>query len=227
MEEAKIYYSFKIGNFPINITSDIVVQWVVILVLGITAYLLTRNLKRVPDKKQVVLETIYNYVENLVKSNMGESFMVYLPYVGTLVVYLLSLNLLGLIGVEPPTKNLSVTLGLGITSFLVINGTAIKRNGIGGYAKGLISPYALMLPLNILERVTLPISLALRLFGNMLAATLLISLLYKGLSSLSFFAQIGLPIVAHAYFDLFDGTIQMLVFTMLTIVYIKIISDEH
>lgn len=227
MEEAKIYYSFKMGNFPINITSDIVVQWVVILVLGITAYLLTRNLKRVPDKKQVVLETIYNYVENLVKSNMGESFMVYLPYVGTLVVYLLSLNLLGLIGVEPPTKNLSVTLGLGITSFLVINGTAIKRNGIGGYAKGLVSPYALMLPLNILERVTLPISLALRLFGNMLAATLLISLLYKGLSSLSFFAQIGLPIVAHAYFDLFDGTIQMLVFTMLTIVYIKIISDEH
>ena len=227
MEEAKIYYSFKIGNFPINITSDIVVQWVVILVLGITAYLLTRNLKRVPDKKQVVLETIYNYVENLVKSNMGESFMVYLPYVGTLVVYLLSLNLLGLIGVEPPTKSLSVTLGLGITSFLVINGTAIKRNGIGGYAKGLVSPYALMLPLNILERVTLPISLALRLFGNMLAATLLISLLYKGLSSLSFFAQIGLPIVAHAYFDLFDGTIQMLVFTMITIVYIKIISDEH
>ena len=139
----------------------------------------------------------------------------------------MSLNLLGLIGVEPPTKNLSVTLGLGITSFLVINGTAIKRNGIGGYAKGLVSPYALMLPLNILERVTLPISLALRLFGNMLAATLLISLLYKGLSSLSFFAQIGLPIVAHAYFDLFDGTIQMLVFTMLTIVYIKIISDEH
>lgn len=227
MGEAKIYYSFKIGNFPINITSDIVVQWVVILVLGITAYLLTRNLKRVPDKKQVVLETIYNYVENLVKSNMGESFMVYLPYVGTLVVYLLSLNLLGLIGVEPPTKSLSVTLGLGITSFLVINGTAIKRNGIGGYAKGLISPYALMLPLNILERVTLPISLALRLFGNMLAATLLISLLYKGLSSLSFFAQIGLPIVAHAYFDLFDGTIQMLVFTMLTINYIKLVADEH
>ena len=180
-----------------------------------------------PDKKQIVLETIYNYVENLVKSNMGESFMTYLPYVGTLVVYLLSLNLLGLIGIEPPTKNLSVTLGLGITSFLVINGTAIKRNGIGGYAKGLASPYALMLPLNILERVTLPISLALRLFGNMLAATLLISLIYQGLSSINFFAQIGLPIVAHAYFDLFDGTIQMLVFTMLTVVYIKIISDEH
>ena len=227
MEEAKIYYSFKIGNFPVNITADIVVQWVVILVVGIIAYLLTRNLKRVPDKKQVILETIYDYVCNLVKSNMGESFMSYLPYVGTLVIYLLSLNLLGLIGVEPPTKNLSVTLGLGISSFLVINGTAIKRNGFGGYMKGLVSEYPIMLPLNILERITLPISLALRLFGNMLAATLLISLIYQGLGSINFFAQIGLPIVAHAYFDLFDGTIQMLVFTMLTIVYIKIISDEH
>lgn len=227
MEEAKIYYSFKIGNFPVNITADIVVQWVVILVVGIIAYLLTRNLKRVPDKKQVILETIYDYVCNLVKSNMGESFMSYLPYVGTLVIYLLSLNLLGLIGVEPPTKNLSVTLGLGISSFLVINGTAIKRNSFGGYMKGLVSEYPIMLPLNILERITLPISLALRLFGNMLAATLLISLIYQGLGSINFFAQIGLPIVAHAYFDLFDGTIQMLVFTMLTIVYIKIISDEH
>lgn len=227
MEEAKIYYSFKIGNFPVNITADIVVQWVVILVVGIIAYLLTRNLKRVPDKKQVILETIYDYVCNLVKSNMGESFMSYLPYVGTLVIYLLSLNLLGLIGVEPPTKNLSVTLGLGISSFLVINGTAIKRNSFGGYMKGLVSEYPIMLPLNILERITLPISLALRLFGNMLAATLLISLIYQGLGSINFFAQIGLPIVAHAYFDLFDGTIQMLVFTMLTVVYIKIISDEH
>ena len=221
MEEAKIYYSFKIGNFPVNITSDIIVQWAVILVIGIVAYLLTRNLKRVPDKKQIILETIYNYVENLVKSNMGESFMTYLPYVGTLVVYLLSLNLLGLIGIEPPTKNLSVTLGLGITSFLVINGTAIKRNGIGGYAKGLASPYALMLPLNILERVTLPISLALRLFGNMLAATFIIELVYESLEKVAWFAQLVIPIPLHLYFDIFDGVIQAYVFVFLTSLYIK------
>lgn len=231
MEEVIPIYSFNLGNFTINITRDIVVQWVVILVIGITAYLLTRNLKRIPDKKQIVLESIYKSVENLVKSNMGEEFISYIPYVGTLAVYLLSLNLIGLIGIEPPTQNLSVTLALGITSFFVINGTAIKKNGIGGYAKGLrgefpwLSP--LMLPLNVLERITLPISLALRLFGNMLAATLLIGMVYDALSSINFFAQLGIPIIAHAYFDVFDGTIQMLVFTMLTIVYIKIISDEH
>lgn len=231
LEEVIPIYSFNLGNFTINITRDIVVQWAVILVIGIVAYLLTRNLNRVPNKKQIVLESIYNYVENLVKSNMGEEFINYIPYVGALVVYLLTLNLIGLIGIEPPTQNLSVTLGLGITSFLVINATAIKRNGFGGYAKGLRGEFPwlipLMLPLNILERITLPISLALRLFGNMLAATLLIGMVYDALSSINFFAQIGLPIIAHAYFDVFDGTIQMLVFTMLTIVYIKIIADEH
>jgi F-type H+-transporting ATPase subunit a len=77
-----------------------------------------------------------------------------------------------------------------------------------------------MLPINIMERVMLPISLALRLFGNMLAATLVVELVYGALP------KIGLPIIAHAYFDLFDGTIQMLVFSMLTMIQIKLIAEE-
>ena len=96
-----------------------------------------------------------------------------------------------------------------------------------GYARGLVKPFALMLPLNVLERFTLPVSLALRLFGNMLAATVLIDKIYEALGSLNWFAQIGAPIIVHGYFDLFDGTIQMLVFTMLTINYIKLVADEH
>lgn len=227
MEAVTPIFSFNIGGFPINITRDVVVQWVVILILGIAAYLLTRNLKRVPDKRQIVLESIYTYVHNLVRDNIGESFMSYIPYVGTLVIYLLSLNLIGIIGIKPPTENLSVTLGLGLTSFFVINGTAIKRNGAWGYTKGLGEPYLLMLPINIMERVMLPVSLALRLFGNMMAATMLVEMIYEALGSVTWAAQIGLPIIAHGYFDLFDGTIQMLVFTMLTIINIKITAEHH
>ncbi|MGG7176926.1 F0F1 ATP synthase subunit A [Clostridium paraputrificum] len=227
MEAVTPIFSFNIGDFPINITRDIIVQWVVILILGIAAYLLTRNLKRVPDKRQVVLESIYTYVHDLVRDNIGESFISYIPYVGTLVIYLLSLNLIGVIGIKPPTENLSVTLALGFTSFFVINGTAIKRNGAWGYTKGLGEPYLLMLPLNIMERVMLPVSLALRLFGNMMAATMLVDMIYEALGSMTWLAQIGLPIIAHGYFDLFDGTIQMLVFTMLTIINIKIVSEHH
>ena len=227
LEVAAPIFSFDIGSFTVNINRDIIVQWGIIVVLGIVSYILTRNLKRIPSKKQVVLESIYTYVEDLVINNIGEQFANYIPYVGTLVVYLLSLNLIGLIGIAPPTANLSVTLGLGLTSFFVINFTALKRNGLIGYAKGLGQPYLLMLPINVMERVILPLSLALRLFGNMLAATMLIEMLYEALHSVTFLAQLGIPIIAHGYFDLFDGTIQMLVFTMLTIINIKMTAEHH
>ena len=86
-------------------------QWGIILILGIAAFLLTRNLKRKPNKKQVVLETLYTTVENLVKSNMGESYISYIPYIGTLMIYLLVMNLSGLVGIEPPTAKLKCNIG--------------------------------------------------------------------------------------------------------------------
>ena len=227
METRPSIFTFYIGKFPVEINQDIIIQWVVIAILGITAYLLTKDLGRKPNKKQVVLESIYKYVEGLVSDNMGNSYISYIPYVGTLVVYLLCLNLMGVIGIDPPTSNLSVAAGLGISTFLVVNATAIVKNGLWGYTKAFGQPYAFMLPINIMERVVLPVSLTLRLFGNMYAAALLVGMIYNALSKISIFAQIGLPIIAHAYFDLFDGTIQMLVFTMLTIINIKMTAEHH
>ena len=227
METRPSIFTFYIGKFPVEINQDIIIQWVVIAILGITAYLLTKDLGRKPNKKQVVLESIYKYVEGLVSDNMGNSYVSYIPYVGTLVVYLLCLNLMGVIGIDPPTSNLSVAAGLGISTFLVVNATAIVKNGLWGYTKAFGQPYAFMLPINIMERVVLPVSLTLRLFGNMYAAALLVGMIYNALSKISIFAQIGLPIIAHAYFDLFDGTIQMLVFTMLTIINIKMTAEHH
>ena len=226
--EAEIpVFSFEIGSFSVNIGEAILVQWGIMLILGIGAFLLTRNLKRKPNKKQVVLETLYTTVENLVKGNMGENFTSYIPYIGTLIVYLLALNLIGLVGLKPPTQSLSVTLALGASTFIVINATALKRNGVLKYMKGLTQPYAFMLPINIMERAMLPFSLALRLFGNMLAATILVDMVYEALESIVWVAGIGLPVFAHVYFDMFDGLIQMLVFTMLTMINIKLTAEHH
>lgn len=222
LKAVEAIFSFKIGNFTLIIGREVIIQWVIMLILGVSAYFLTRNLKRNPDKKQVVLEMIYTTVEDQVKANMGESYISYIPYIGTLGIYLLMLNFSGLIGIEPATKNISVTLGLGVSTFIVLNATSFIRNGIGGYFKAFIRPYGFMLPINILERVTLPISLALRLFGNMLAATILIGMIYEAMGHFA----IGAPIIAHAYFDLFDGAIQMLAFTMLTMINIKV-TAEH
>ncbi|WP_090088494.1 F0F1 ATP synthase subunit A [Clostridium uliginosum] len=226
MEPSMPIYSFKIGNFPINITKEIIIQWVVILILWIGASLLTRNLKQNPSKKQAALEKIYESIKTLVNSTMGEGYERFIPYIGTLIVYLLVLNFTGLIGIPPATQNLSVTIGLAITTFLVVNINAIKKNGPGGYLKGLSHPYFVMLPINIMERLVLPVSLALRLFGNMLAATILVDLVYQALGKVAMIAQIGAPIIVHGYFDLFDGSIQMLVFTMLTMINIKT-TAEH
>lgn len=227
MEIARTLFSFEIGGFPININRDIIVQWAIMLILTLSAYLLTRNLKQVPNRKQVVIEQLYSYVESLVKDNMGNSFIKFIPYVGTLVVFLLVINFTGIIGIKPPTQNISVAIGFAISSFLVINIVAIKRNGPIGYLKAFTKPYLFMLPINIMERVILPVSLSLRLFGNMLAATILIDMVYNALGGISWIAEIGIPILAHGYFDLFDGTIQMLVFTMLTISYIKLTSEHN
>lgn len=213
-------YSRDMGFFTLNITASVIWQWVAILILGISSFLLTKNLKRKPDKKQAAIEKVYGLVQSVVTSTMGEEYRAYVPYLGTLMVYLIVLNFMGLIGLKPPTQDLSVAAGLAISTFLVIHYTALKRNGVGGYLKGYAHPFVLMLPINIMERVMLPVSLALRLYGNMLAATVLVELVYEKLP------RFGIPIIAHGYFDLFDGTIQMLVFTMLTMIQIKLTAEE-
>ena len=222
MENNPIIYSHNFGAFTVDITTSVVIQWAIIAVLGIGSFLLTRNLKEKPDKKQAAIEQLYDTIKSLVTNTMGESYSSFIPYIGSLIIYLIFLNFSGLIGIKPPTQDLSVTIGLAFTTFITIHYTAIKRNGFGRYLKGYIHPFAFMAPINLMERVMLPVSLALRLFGNMLAATILVELVYEVLGNYA----IGIPIIVHGYFDVFDGTIQMLVFSMLTMIQIKL-TVEH
>lgn len=221
-------FKFNIGSFQVLITKEIVWQWVAIAILGVSAALLTRNLNsKKPSKRQVALEISYQYIEGLVKQNMGEEFLNFIPYIGTLFLYLCVLNLSGLIGIAPPTKCLGVTFGLGLSTFLVLNFTALKRNGVKGYFKAFVKPFTLFLPINIMERLVLPCSLALRLFGNMLAGTILIDLVYNALEKFLWISGIGIPIILHGYFDVFDGLIQVLVFSYLTMANIKATAEHN
>lgn len=175
---------------------------------------------------QAALEKLYQMIHDLVENTMGSVYISFVPYIGTLMIYLLVLNFFGLIGFKPPTQDLSVTVAFAVVTFLVVNINAIKKNGVANYGKSFVHPVAFMLPINIMEKIVLPVSLSLRLFGNMVAATIVLELLYDALGGINMFAQIGLPVVAHVYFDLFDGTIQMLVFSMLTMINIKVTAEE-
>lgn len=218
-------YTWNIFGYTVN--GDIVTQWGVMIVLIIVGFLLSRNLSvENPGKLQVTVEMIYEMIGNLVDENMGDEYTGYVPFVGTLFIYLLILDLCGLIGFGPPTRNLSVVIGFTAITFILVHYNAIRKKGLGGYFKGYGQPYVAMLPINIIEKISFPLSLALRLFGNMLTAAIVMGLIYSGLGHISMFAQFGIPIIPHAYFDLFDGVVQTIIFVMLTIITIKLEASE-
>ena len=223
VEEQQVLKAWNLFGFHINITEGIIVQWVIILMVALVLGLLTRNLEKVPDKKQTVLEMFVGTVKNLVKENMGETYVgFFVPYIGTLIVYLVLMNLSGLVGAEPPTSDISVAAGMGISTFLIIQIYAIKKLGVAHYFLGYTKPMAILLPLNIMERVMLPVSLTLRLFGNILAGSVILGMVYSGLGHFG----VLIPIPFHFYFDLFDGSIQMVIFIMLTMINLKVIVEH-
>ena len=226
MESAKPIFTFAIGNIPIDITINIVIQWIIMALLIGVAIFFSKNLKEVPDKKQTIIESFVVFIRNLVGENMGEEYRNFVPFIGTIAVFLLAMNLTGFIGLKPPTQSYGIALGMGIITFLVIQGYTIKKLGLLHYFTGYGKPFAIMLPLNLLERVMLPVSLSLRLFGNMFAATYIMSMAYSSLDKIGWIAQIGLPIPLHLYFDAFDGTIQMIIFLMISMINIKVIAEH-
>ena len=225
MEHKKLpLFNFHI--FGIEIPDSILVQWAIILLLTIISIVLTRNLKKVPDKKQSVLELFYETVEKLVLENMGKENLAFIPFIGTLILYLIFMNVIPIIGIPAPTEDLSVTVGMGAAMFLVVQGYAIYKIGLKGYLKGYFHPIAVILPMNIIERLILPVSLGLRLFGNIAAGAVIMAITYEGLGNVNPLLEIGIPVPFHFYFDIFDGFIQMLIFTMLTMVNLKLISEH-
>lgn len=226
MEEMAPLFALNLFGYEYQVTSALFIQWVVIAIALVLSILYSRKVKKVPGKIQSVVEMGIEFLSNVVKDNMGPGASAFIPYIGSLGIYLFLLNMVGLFGIKPPTSDYSVTLGIALTTFFVIQGYTIKKLGLSGYFKGYASPVPLLLPINIMERFMLPISLSLRLFGNIFAATMIMELLYGALTGINFIAAIGLPIPFHFYFDIFDGTIQMIIFVMLTMINIKI-TAEH
>jgi F-type H+-transporting ATPase subunit a len=226
-------FEFPLFGYTVGVTYYVVAQWAVMLLIMTTVILFARKFETVPKGSQVWVETVVEKINGLVVANMGENYKHFAPYIGTIMIYLLSLNLVGIVGFRPPTMDYSVTLSFALISFVVIHVTAIRAHGSGHYLKGYTQPFAFMLPLNIIERIVVPVSLSLRLFGNITAAMIVVELLYEGLEHFSHslhlpypFLQALIPIPFHLYFDLFDGSIQMFIFTMLTMIFIKT-TAEH
>lgn len=212
--------SWEMFGMTWNLTESVIVQWIVIALLGLLFFVLGRKLKVVPtSRRQALAEWLVTFVIDMVDGTMGEKYKSYRPYIGMLIIYVIVCNLIGLLGLRSPTADVSVTATLAIITFCMTQYNRAKTGGVKGYFKSFIDPLPFMLPSNIIGEISNPVSMALRLFGNMVAGMVIGGLIYWALGS--FMPPVFVPAVASLYFDIFSGVIQAYIFTMLTMSYVS------
>ena len=193
--------------------------------LILLALVFTRKMSsKQPNKLQIIAELFVNTVNNICEESIGHHYNEYVPYIGTLLLYLGFSNIISVFNfipglkMYPPTKDINVTAALALISILVVLYSGFRRKGFIGWAKSLADPMPLMIPFKLMEYGTKPLSLCLRLFGNVVASFIIMELL------LSFAPFFGAPF--SAYFDLFDGILQAYIFIYLTSIYIGEAVEE-
>ncbi|GMR04863.1 MAG: F0F1 ATP synthase subunit A [Thermodesulfobacteriota bacterium] len=209
-----------------GLPAHVAVMIYISLGLIIFSYLFTRNLKIVPGKLQSIVEVIILVFVDLVEETMGPRGKSYLPFILTLTFYIFFANVMGLIpGLIPPTATLSSTVGLAITVFFLTHIIGIKMHGVK-YIKHFVGPFwalaILMIPIELIGHIARPVSLSLRLFGNMMGHEQIVGVLGLLLPySLPLFAMstlLGLIVVF----------IQTFVFVLLSMMYLAgAIEESH
>jgi len=218
----------------LHVDDRVVIAWIVILFLVLLSVVTTRRLRRDPRGVQNLLEYVIEAFNNFFTQVIGPHGPRYVPLLGTLFLYILSLNLVGLIpGLLSPTASLNMTLALGITTVLIVQYYGIRDNGLKGYIMHFIGEPVwlgfLMLPLHIIGELAKMLSLSIRLFGNIFGEdTIIVQLALFALLVLPKWLPVPLqfPMVLFAIFTSF---VQALIFSMLTAIYIAVITahEEH
>lgn len=216
LKELNCDTAFTIPVFGgIEVAESVVVTWIIMAVMVIFAIVMTRKLRiQNPGKRQVIIENIVTGLQNMVKGFIGEKGTRYVPYLVTVIIYIGISNIIGLFGMKPPTKDMNVTAALAVMSIVLIEYSGIHAKGVKRWAKGFAQPVAIVAPLNVLEILIRPLSLCMRLFGNVLGAFVIMELL-------KMLIPVVLPVPFSLYFDIFDGLIQAYVFVFLTSLFIK------
>jgi len=206
---------------PIHLNLTIVFTWVVMAVITLAAWLATRNLKFHPplSRWQNIFEAVVTVMRNHIRDILGPRINRFLPFIGTLFLFISFSNLLLVLPVyRAPTGSLSTTLALAICVFLAVPIYTVSDVGLKGYLKHFIEPSPLMLPMHIITEVTRTLTLAIRLFGNIMSESMIAAALLA-------VVPFVLPVAMKA-FGLLIGQIQAYIFAVLSAVYIASASGE-
>jgi len=223
-EETKLEFSLwpeRVTVFGFSLSYTIIFTWVAMAVL-ITAALIIRftvfrNPKDIPGGAQNVIELIVETVgkyTNAQAHGTGEFLCSYILSIGSLLIMSAFLELFR---VRPPTADITMTFSLALMTFFLINIYGIKKKGVIGRIKSLASPTPLVFPFRLISDIAIPVSMACRLFGNMLGGMIVIDLLYMALGS----NAVAIPSVLGLYFNAFHPLIQTFIFVTLTLTFIN------
>jgi F-type H+-transporting ATPase subunit a len=239
-------YSVEVAGRPL-IVSDaaLAFAWsvVAILLLGSLVALATRRVGVKPKGAQILLEMLVGALRNMVIGVMGPRGVEFLPFIGTIFIYIAFMNLLGLVpGFMAPTSNLSITAGLAVMVFFVVHYYGVRESGVA-YLKHFIEgvplqfPYVLLAPLvcavHLVGEMVRPVTLALRLFGNMMAGHIVLTVLIGLVVGLVAKYWIPLPIqLPNMALEILVAIVQAMIFALLTTVYLSGVlhkerAEEH
>lgn len=220
---------WKIGSYNIH-GQVFIVSWLVIAVLLLISFIGTRNLKRIPGKFQNFMEFVLEFLQDIAKNQIGEhEYRSWIPYISTLFLFILGSNWAGALipwklvvlpegELAAPTNDINTTVALSILTSLAYFYAGLRKNGLGYFLR-YVEPTPILLPINILEDFTKPLSLSFRLFGNILADELVVSVFTLLVPIL-----IPLPVMI---LGLFASSIQALIFSTLSAAYIGEAMEGH
>lgn len=210
-------------NEHFYITETVIWAFIVSVVIVVLALWSVNRLERVPRGKQIIAEYLVEFVYKLTASVMDkENGRRFAPYMGTILIFILLSNMLGLFGFRPVTTDINCTFALSLTTFFLVQYSGIKSMGLRGKLSHMAQPMKFMFPIKVIEEVALPISLSFRLFGNILGGMIIMALVYNALGSVTSIPVLNLliPLPANAFFDIFEPVLQAYIFTMLSMVFI-------
>ena len=198
---------------PVILSEPVLITWVIMLALGMGAWLVTRRATLDPGPAQVVLEGLISAADEAIRGVLPVQTARLFPFIVTLWLFIMVANLSGLIpGVHAPTANLSTTAALAVLVFLSVHWFGIRSEGIRSYLRHYLAPMPLMLPFHLMSELTRTLALAIRLFGNIMSLEMaaLLVLLVAG-----FLVPIPLLIL-----HIIEALIQAYIFGMLALIYI-------
>ena len=221
---------------------NVVFSWMIAILICAVAYWAYRKRTLIPGGLQNFVELVIETLDNFVTGILGPAGRKFTPFLGTIFIYIFCMNMFGLIpGMKSPTSNLNTTVSLAICVFFYVQYTGMRSLGIAGYLAHMagnprdVVTWLLVpinIPIHVIEELAKPLSLSLRLFGNITGEDVLITVFVGlGVSALSFLhLPVGLPLqLPFIFLALLTGTIQALVFTLLSTIYFSLMlpHEEH